>query len=525
MPAIALCLAGISLFQSAVWPATRAERTDFKETSTYADVIEFLDDLQRAGAPITIQSMGNSTEGRLMPLVIASRPLVSTPSEAKATGKPIVYIQANIHAGEVEGKEAALALLRNYCREERGLLDKFVFLIAPIYNADGNEKFGPQAKNRPGQEGPELVGVRPNGQGFDLNRDCMKAESPEMRGVLKYVYSWDPDVVFDLHTTDGSRHGYQETYSPALHPNEDPGVLKFTQDELLPKIRKESLKAGWRLFDYGNMARREDKPVWETFGYEGRYVTNYAGLRNRVGILSEAMVNCPFDVRVKATEDFVNRCLTEISRQSTRVMNLTRRADARALELAKREPELGIRFEMASRGTEDVLMEKASAAKRTGPITEWEPIKMEVFDRFKPTRKAKLPSAYLVPVADSKVVDLLLLHGVKVEKLKEEWTGASEAFSISEANVARNPFQGHRLVRLEGTFGTQNTRFAAGTFVVRTAQPLALLIFDMLEPESLDGVAAWGLYGEDWSAIKEFPIRKVFGPIDAAMLRVTSTGS
>jgi hypothetical protein len=283
--------------------------------------------------------------------------------------------------------------------------------------------------------------------------------------------------------------------------------------------------AGWRLFDYGNMARREDKPVWETFGYEVRYVTNYAGLRNRVGILSEAMVNCRFDVRVKATEDFVNRCLTEISRQSTRVMNLTRRADARALELAKREPELGIRFEMASRGTEDVLMEKASAAKRTGPITEWEPIKMEVFDRFKPTRKAKLPSAYLVPVADSKVVDLLLLHGVKVEKLKEEWTGASEAFSISEANVARNPFQGHRLVRLEGTFGTQNTRYAAGTFVVRTAQPLALLIFDMLEPESLDGVAAWGFYGEDWSAIKEFPIRKVFGPIDAAMLRVTSTGS
>src|SRR5688572_15880173 len=175
-------LAGLALLHGQQgWPQTRAERTDFKETSHYADVISFIHALQAKGAPISLVYMGKSTEGRDMPLVIASRPFVATPAEARRSGKPIVYIQANIHAGEVEGKEAAQSLLREWCKEEKGVLDKCVVLMTPIYNIDGNEKFAPQARNRPGQNGPELVGVRANGQNMDLNRDCIKAETPEMR--------------------------------------------------------------------------------------------------------------------------------------------------------------------------------------------------------------------------------------------------------------------------------------------------------------------------------------------------------
>lgn len=514
MPILVSLLAGGLLLQTPSWPQTRAERTQFRETSTYADVVGFLQELQKAGAPISVKWMGKTTEGREMPLVIASRPLVTSVGQAKASGKPIIYIQANIHAGEVEGKEAALALLRNYCREPKGLLDKVILLVTPIYNADGNEKFGPQARNRPGQEGPELVGVRPNGQGWDLNRDCMKAKSPEMQGVLKHVYHWDPDVVFDLHTTDGTRHGYQLTYSPPLHPNTDPEIRKFTQDELLPRIRRDALKTDLRLFDYGNTAKRQDKTVWETFGYEGRYVTNYGGLRNRISILSEAMVNCPFDVRVQATEQFVNACLVELARQSRRVVEMTRRADARVLDMSSKAPELGVRFEMADRGEENVLLEKASAAKRTGPITDWEPIKMRVFDRFKPIRTSKFPVAYLIPAEATQVVELLRLQGVKVEKLGQAWSGSAAAFAISEAVVGRNAFQGHKLVRLEGKYAERTWSAPVGSFLVRTAQPLGTLAFDLLEAESLDGAAAWGFLGEDWTGVKEFPVGKVFGAMN-----------
>jgi len=503
------------------WPQTRAERTHYAETSHYSDVIDFLQGMQRAGAPISIKWMGTSVEGKAMPLVIASRPLVSNPTEAKATGKPIIYIEANIHAGEVEGKEAALALLRRYCQDKSGLLDKVIILMTPIYNIDGNEKFGPQAVNRPGQTGPELVGVRPNGGGLDLNRDCMKAESPEMRGVLKYVYPWDPDVVLDLHTTDGSRHGYQLTYAPDCHPNTDPDVLKFSRDELLPGIRKQVAKGGLRLFDYGNMAKRDGKPVWETFGYEGRYVTNYAGLRGRISVLSEAMTHETFERRVADTETFVDAVLQVVAKQGKRVVEMTRNADRRVVEWGNdpsKAPELGVRFDMVSRGEEGVLMEKPGVNAGTAPVRDFAPIQMQVYDRFGPTRKAKFPGAYLIPASETRVVDLLRLHGVKVEQLIEAWHGDASRFTLSEVNVPRNAFQGHKLVRLEGSFGSSSADADKGWYVVRTAQPLGVLAFDLLEPESLDGVTSWGFLGEDLKVGDVYPILKVFVPVRVATI-------
>ncbi len=153
-------------------PATRAERTGYLETSSHADVLAFIDTLVARGAPITVRELAQSPSGRKLPLLIASRPQVATPEAARALGRPIVYVQANIHAGEVEGKEAILALLRDWSASRRPtILDSLVVIVVPIYNADGNEKLADQARNRGEQNGPVLVGERPNGQGLDLNRD------------------------------------------------------------------------------------------------------------------------------------------------------------------------------------------------------------------------------------------------------------------------------------------------------------------------------------------------------------------
>ena len=206
----------VSVLNAAALPRTRAERTDYLETSHYADVANFLDSLKALDAPLAFGSIGKTVEGREIPYVIASRPLVSTPEQARATGKPIVYVQGNIHAGEVEGKEALLALIRDLVfATNTNVLDSIVLIAVPIYNADGNERFGPQERQRSEQNGPELVGQRPNAQGLDLNRDYVKAEAPETRASLAMLNLWDPDVFVDLHTTDGSFHGYALTYSPS----------------------------------------------------------------------------------------------------------------------------------------------------------------------------------------------------------------------------------------------------------------------------------------------------------------------
>jgi len=488
----------LALYQSG-WPQTRAERTNYAETSHYADVIEFIQGLQAMQAPISLQYIGASKEGRRMPMVIASRPLVTTPAEAKRSGKPVIYIQANIHAGEVEGKEAAMMVLRRVCQEQRGLLDKVILLVNPIYNADGNERFGPQARNRPGQVGPEMVGVRQSGEGFDLNRDGIKAESLEFRAVLTSIWnSWDPDVMMDLHTTNGTRHGYELTYSPPMHPNTIPQIIRFSRDEMLPRLRKQIRERNKQeLFDYGDAIRLKDQVGWRTFSEAGRYMTNYAGLRNRIGILSEATTYVPFKERVIATDVFVTGVLDYIAKNAGRVVKMSKDAD---MEAAATKPgtELGVVFEPADRGAEDTLVERAAKAgepRRTGRPTDLEKIRMPIFDRFHPTKSAKFPAAYLIPGSEKGLVDLLLLQGVVVEKVVRAADVKVESFTISSAKQDAQAFQGHRLIQLEGTFATKVSKAAVDSFVVRTAQPLSRLIFSILEPESSDGAATWGFLG------------------------------
>jgi hypothetical protein len=514
---LSLGIAAAIVLQTPDWPQTRAEKSNYAETSHYEDVVAFVRALQVKGAPVSLIWMGESAEGRKMPLVIASRPFLTTPEQARRSGKPIIYIQANIHAGEVEGKEAAQALLREWCKKAPSVLDKAVILMTPIYNIDGNEKWGPVERNRPEQDGPALVGVRPNGQNFDLNRDCIKAESPEMPGVLEFVYKgWDPDVVMDLHTTDGTRHGFELTYSPPLNPNTDSAVMKYTRDELLPQVRAQLRKQnGIELFDYGNAEGRGEQRSWRSFEPLGRYVTNYAGLRNRIGILSEATTFIPFKARVLATEQFVQACVDHLLKNAKRVVEMTRGADQRVVSWGNepaKAPALGVRFEFDQRGSEDIPLEKLAAGQpqpRGGRPKELMKVKMPVFDRFKVSKTAPFPAAYLIPASEMDTVALLRRHGIVVEKMgKEGWAGQADLFIVSAVNQATQTYQGHKLIRIEGTFKRSQVFFGPG-YLVRTAQPLGALAFYMLEPESLDGVCAWELLKQGPVVNQPFAIVKV----------------
>ncbi len=236
-------------------PLTRAERTNFQETSHYADVLAFIDTLKSMESDqIFTGDIGKTSEGREIPYVVASRPLVRTAAEAQRLNRPIVYIQADIHAGEVEGKEAMLSMLRELTDDKApNVLDSLVLVVVPIYNADGNEKFGHQEQLRPSQDGPEMIGQRANGQGLDLNRDYVKADAPETQASLRMFDTWDPDVFVDLHTTDGTYHGYALTYAASLSPTAM-YTGPFTMDTLLPAVRRNLLaRERIQTFDYGNV--------------------------------------------------------------------------------------------------------------------------------------------------------------------------------------------------------------------------------------------------------------------------------
>lgn len=493
---------------------TTAERSRFAETSSHADVVRFLDSLVLRGAPIRVGTLGDSPQGRPIPYVIASRPLVEGPTEAHRTGKPVVYLQGNIHGGEVEGKEAAQMLLRDLTLGPlRPLLDSLVLIVVPIYNSDGNDAFGPGDRQRAGQNGPAIVGLRPNGQGLDLNRDYIKQEAPETRGAAALLASWDPDLLVDLHTTNGSYHGYALTYAPGLNPNSSP-ANDWVRERLLPEVRNRvRSRHGQEIFDYGNFRNQHPDSLvqgWWTYDARPRFGVNWMGMRGRMAILSEAYSNDPLATRVASTYNFVLEILRFVAAEHTTIKALV------AQSTAQRPDSVGLRSVFAPPRPLPVIAEITTSPtaggggfgrrQRTG---EFRTIVMPVADRFIAVRKEAVPAAYLLPPQHGHLVESLRRHGVVVARLEADWRGPVEAFRVDSLTVSAAVFEGHRNVLAEGQWSAREGAVGPGWFLVPTDQRLGILAAYLLEPASEDGFVAWNFLDRDLRRGAEVPILRV----------------
>ncbi len=517
---------------------SRAELTNYEETSRYADVMRFIRELQKRSDYLRVASFGQSEEGRELPLLILADPPLAQPRQARATGKPIVFIMANIHAGEVEGKEAMLVLARRIATGDlRPLLESLIILIAPIYNADGNERIS--LDNRPQQNGPiGGVGTRENARGLDLNRDYMKLESAEARSLVSLFNSWDPHLTVDLHTTNGSYHGYHLTYAPTLNPNADARLIAYERNKMLPAItRRLRAQHKFRTYFYGNFAAREAmsrellsfrpaqegrERVWRTFDHRPRFGNNYLGLRNRLAILSEAYSYLDFRRRIEVTAAFVEEILKYCAAQADEIVRLINRVDEDTLRRGRsgRFGELGVSFQLQplARPVEILV---GAVEKRKNPRSgremvamledKFTSVRMLDYGLFAPARSVAVPFAYLL--RDEKglraVIEKLTSHGLVVETLSEPLTVEVESFLIEQVNRAPRPFQGHREVSLKGRRQKETLTFPAGFILVRAAQPMLRLAFYLLEAESDDGLASWNFLDEYLEEGKVYPIYKL----------------
>ena len=229
---------------------TVPELTNYQRTSTFAEVVAVVDALRQSSDLIHRETLLLTEDGRDVPLLVLAQPPISTPAQARASGKPVIYIQGNIHGGEVEGKEASLIVMRDILfGDKQHLLDDQILLFVPIYNADGNDKL--TSDSRPSQEmSPLMVGER-QAHGYDLNRDGMAVETAETRALyMNVIQRWDPALLVDLHTTNGTWHGYSLTYAPSYHTAGDVVTSAYTADVMLPAIagsvkQKFNLDFGW----------------------------------------------------------------------------------------------------------------------------------------------------------------------------------------------------------------------------------------------------------------------------------------
>jgi len=478
---------------------TRAERTDFRETTSYVEVVDLVERLAAQSPEVHLTTFGYTWEGRPLPLVVVGAP-DATPESVKASGKTRVYVQGNIHGGEVCGKEALLMLLRRHTAGEyASWTDSLVLLIAPIYNADGNERV--RLDNRPRQNGPlGGMGQRPNAQGLDLNRDHAKLDSPEARSLVRLMNEYDPHVVLDLHTTDGTRHAYHLTYSPPLHPNTPEAIDRYLRGQWLPELTARiKEKHGWDYYYYGNAQPRGGSPAWVTFDHRPRFNNNYAGLRNRLGILSEAYAYASFEDRVRATLWFVEEALDFAMQRSGEIRRLVEQADGESVvgrrlavrAVPRRSPEVTILL-----GEVDETRHPLTGATVLRRRDVSNPVRMAEYGSFEPSETAIAPPAYYVLPESADAIERLEAHGVTVVRYASSRDVRAERFQLDSTSVAEREFQGHRERTVWGRWVPERTTLPAGSAFVSLDQPLGRLAFTLLEPRSDDGLVSWGLVDE-----------------------------
>lgn len=521
VPALAASVAGCATAARVPQAlTTRPERTEHRETSRYDDVLAFVQAADRASSLIHYTTFATTNEGRALPLLVVGRVPDASPQSVRGSGKTVLYLQGNIHAGEVEGKESLQVLLREVVQGRHGaLLDSLVLLVAPIYNADGNERIDPM--NRPRQHGPiGGMGVRPNAQGLDLNRDHTKLESPEARGLARMLTDYDPHVVVDLHTTNGTYHGYHLTYAPPLHPNTPAEIDRILRREWLPAVTERARRqAGWLLYYYGNVPSADEgnpgaERGWYTFDHRPRFGTNYAGLRNRFGILSEAYSYLTFEERVRVTQDFVHRTLEWARTHATQIRRATEAADREDL----RGRPLALNARMRRGDVVPILM--GEVREEANPVTGHMMLRrvdtvreerMPEWQAFDGADTERAPAMYLLPPGLDSVVERLRMHGVRVVAMQGR-PARLEAFRIDSTSVAERAFQGHRERRIWGRWESTETILPPGTLMVPMDQPLARLVFTLLEPRSDDGFVAWNLLDPWIERDRHFPIARVPAP-------------
>ncbi len=482
-------------------PRTRPEATEWRETSTNADVARFLGALRElpGGTHLAQRVIGQTTQGRAIEAVYVA---ADTPDpDAIAQGKKLrALVIANIHAGEVEGKEAVQVLVREFVLgAHKDLLANVDLVFVPVFNADGNDEI--DASNRVSQNGPDGgVGRRHNAQDLDLNRDFVKAAAPETRALLHLFADVDPHLFMDLHTTNGSYHGYHLTYSPSLSPNVAPPLASFMHDEYIPAVRARMLaRHGLRIFDYGNFERGERQGGWFTFSAEPRLVFNYAGLRHCVSVLSEAYSYLPFEQRIAVTRAFVLECLGELVARQEQVRKL--KADAVATAVARSVP---FRFDTTFAPPVDGEILVGSVTRQAIPgrgtrliaNAEYQALPTKIAVRFVAKQELAMPAAWAVVGDRPLVAQLLLAHGLHVARLARPFAARGDELRVDELSRQRAPFQGRRLVKLAGTLRAGTFDLPAGTLIVRADQPLSRLAATLLEGLSDDGLATWGFFDD-----------------------------
>lgn len=500
---------------------TRAEESDYQETSRHADVMRFVEQLQQRGDPrLWVTRFGTSPENRDLPLLVLSAHGVKTPEQARASELPVVLILNGIHAGEVEGKEASLMLARDLLSSSAGdLLEQMILLIVPLFNPDGNDRISPTNRQLniaklEGQLGPPTgVGTRTNAAGINLNRDYMKQEAVEMQLLQSNVCQvWQPHLTIDCHATNGSVHRFALTYDiPHTSESGRSEPILFMREQLLPLVtRRLQNRTGLDAFYYGNFVTDEggSGSGWMTYPHNPRFGSNYRGLTNRLDLLLETYSYLSFPERVFTTYEFLVEVLNFVTERGRDMIQV--------VESSQRPPErVAVRYRL------DSFAEPVEILTREPRTLEGQPISVTMphLARFVGTEVVDRPWAYAVPDA---VARHLRQHGLAVQQLAQDRNTAVEVAQVESAVGG----QSRRILEASSSgekqffahYQQKTRKLVEGTYLVPTDQPLGAIAVYLCEASSDDGIITCGVIPEPVSGT-EFPVLRVLEAVPVGVTK------
>ncbi|HHK0527503.1 TPA: M14 family metallopeptidase [Pseudomonas aeruginosa] len=515
---------------------TQAESSDFQRTSDYRETRAYLEKLVAASSGrIALRELPErSAEGHPMLLVTASTEADKSAAGLKRSAKPTLLVEAEIHPGEANGKDAMFMLLRDMSAADRplaGLLEKINLLFIPVVNVDGDLRRS--AYGRINQNGPRETGWRVNGRNLNLNRDFTKLDSAEIRNVAWVFNHYELSFFADTHSTDGAMYPYDSSY--CHNGNGWSPASSAWMDQVMRKPVYQALESlGHMVHECISLNDNQD-PTQGYYPYRtdlARFSNQYGDIRNVPSILIEQHALHPYKTQVLGNYVMLKAMFEVIGEQAASL----RQAIASDRERLLRQKEVILTWKPGEAAETPFVV--GDYRYEQSPVTGartivWsnrpKTLKLPVTDNGVPDLVVPRPQRFIVPAQWHEVIARIKAHGIRYSTLERPTEIAVTLYRMDDIKLADgfepDRVQGNRIPGYEGRLLVSGTpkpfqrlqTFPAGSLSIDTAQPLGVLAIDLLQPQSPDSFWSWGFFNSTLVAAEE-PEEYVMEPMARKML-------